>query len=49
MIKKIWIIWFQGLQKAPSLIKKCISSWKKYNPDWEINVLDVVRYTQLMN
>lgn len=27
--------WF-GYNKKPKLIKKCIASWKKFHPDWDI-------------
>lgn len=33
--KVIHYCWF-GHNKKPKLIKKCIASWKKYMPDWEI-------------
>ena len=33
--KVIHYCWF-GHNKKPKLIKKCIASWKKYLPDWEI-------------
>ncbi len=35
MVKKIHYIWLGG-KKKPYVIKKCIKSWKKYMPDWEI-------------
>lgn len=35
MVKKIHYCWFGGAEKSPT-IKKCIDSWKKYFPDWEI-------------
>ena len=35
--KKIWTFW-DG--EKPSFINKCIDSWKKYNPDYEIIVLN---------
>lgn len=35
MIKKIHYCWFGGAEKSPT-IKKCIDSWKKFFPDWEI-------------
>ncbi|RBW46370.1 capsular biosynthesis protein, partial [Psychromonas sp. B3M02] len=38
--RKIWLLWYQGLENAPYLIKKCIASWIKHNPTWEIIVLD---------
>lgn len=33
--KKIHYCWFGGNPK-PEIIQKCIASWKKYCPDWEI-------------
>lgn len=33
--KIIHYCWF-GYNKKPGLIKKCIASWRKYMPDWEI-------------
>lgn len=35
MIKKIHYVWVGG-KPLPRLAKKCIKSWKKYLPDWEI-------------
>lgn len=33
--RKIHYCWF-GYNKKPKLIEKCLASWKKYLPDWEI-------------
>ena len=38
--RTIWILWHQGLSNAPFIVKKCIDSWYKENPEWEIIVLD---------
>ncbi len=35
MTKKIHYCWFGGNEKSP-LIKKCIESWRRYFPDFEI-------------
>lgn len=35
MVKKIHYCWFGGAEKSP-VIKRCIASWKKYFPNWEI-------------
>ena len=40
MIKTIYILWFQGFENAPELVKNCINSWKYYNSDWTIILLD---------
>lgn len=46
--KKIHYCWFGGNPK-PELIEKCIASWRKYCPDWEIiewneSNLDIERF-----
>jgi hypothetical protein len=38
--KKIWFLWYQGLEEAPLVVRKCYQSWQKYNPDWEVIFLD---------
>ena len=40
MIKNIYILWFQGFENSPDIIKKCVESWKHYNSDWNIILLD---------
>lgn len=40
IIKNIYILWFQGFNNAPELVKNCVESWKHYNPDWKIILLD---------
>lgn len=36
----IWICWLQGEENAPELIKVCIRSIRKYNPNKKIIILD---------
>jgi hypothetical protein len=38
--KKIWILWLQGLDNAPLLVRNCYASWVKQNSGWEIILLD---------
>ena len=40
MIQTIYMLWFQGFEHAPELVKSCVQSWKHYNPDWDIVLLD---------
>ena len=40
IIKTIYMLWFQGYEESPDIVKKCYQSWKKYNPDWIIIFLD---------
>lgn len=36
---KIWICWFQGMDNAPELVKKCYQSVVENNPDKEVIVI----------
>ncbi len=36
----MYILWFQGFDNAPELVKRCVNSWKYYNPDWNIVLID---------
>lgn len=38
--KTIWIYWHQGKGTVPPMVAKCIQSWRDYNPDWQVHVLD---------
>lgn len=40
MNKTIWMLWLQGIEKAPSIIKRCYESWVFHNPGWTIKVLE---------
>lgn len=39
-IKPIFMLWFQGWGAAPRLVKQCVRSWRKYNPEWQVVLLD---------
>jgi len=48
--KVIWSCWFQGQEAAPPLVRKCLDSWERNNPDWEFRCLDatsIERYVPL--
>lgn len=36
----IWFLWFQGLQNAPYMVRKCHESWVARNPGWRVVGLD---------
>lgn len=42
----IWICWWQGIENAPEIVKKCLNSVKKYNPDKKIIVVTEKNYKQ---
>ena len=37
--KIIWMYWDQGYESAPEIVKYCLSSWKRHNPNWDIRFL----------
>lgn len=37
--RRVWLFWDQGLDLAPSLVRSCVESWVRHNPDWEVTVL----------
>ena len=41
MNKTVWMLWLQGWDKSPSISRTCVESWKYYNPDWDIKLLDL--------
>ncbi len=36
----VWVMWLQGIDNAPDIVKKCIESQKKYLPDKKFVLLD---------
>ncbi len=41
----VWIMWLQGMDNAPELVKRCVESQKKYLPDKKFIVLNESNYT----
>lgn len=44
--KKIWIFWWQGMENAPSLVKRCYQSVKENLFEWEIVLITKDNYKQ---
>ena len=40
MSNKIWVFWWQGVENAPELVKKCVQSIKLYNKDKDVIIID---------
>lgn len=40
MIRTIFIYWHQGFNLAPDIVKNCVKSWRKYNPNWDVVCVD---------
>lgn len=47
--KIIWFLWFQGLKKAPYVVKKCLASWKIHNPEWKVIFLSEKSIKEYIN
>lgn len=45
----IWTCWFQGRENAPPLVKKCLMSWERLNPDWQLRCLDATNIEQYIS
>lgn len=37
--KKIWCLWWQGIENAPVLVKKCINNIEKYSGDYKLIII----------
>ena len=37
--RTIWCLWFQGWADAPDLVRACAASWRRHNPDWNLQLL----------
>jgi len=51
MHKVVWTCWFQGRERAPELVQRCLASWEDKNPGWRVRCLDarnVRRYAPLL-
>ena len=44
--KIVWFSWFQGLDKAPEVVRVCLASQKRHLPDYEFRTLDLDNYRQ---
>ena len=44
--RKVWVCWFQGMEKAPLLVQKCFQSLKEHITDREIVLLTEKNYQE---
>ena len=42
--KKLWMMWLQGLDSAPPVVKAYYRSWQELHPDWEFVFLDETNF-----
>ena len=39
--KLIWILWLQGWDKAPEIVRACLKTWQNHNRGWTVRALSV--------
>ena len=47
--KRIWMLWFQGAEGMPWLVRRCYESWIECNPSWEIMLLSEANLNQYVD
>ena len=47
--KKVWVFWWQGMESAPTLVKRCYQSVKENLSDWEILLITQDNYKQYID
>ena len=48
--RQLFLLWFQGWEDAPEVVKLCRRSWEHHHPHWQIHFLDagnLARYVDL--
>ena len=48
-VKRIWQLWWQGIEAAPVIVRRCMESVAESCPDYEINVLSGDDYMQYVD
>jgi hypothetical protein len=48
-VKTIYILWLQGFDNAPFVVKKCLESWVTLNPEWNVIKLDKHNLTKYID
>jgi len=38
--RRVWFHWMQGRSEMPPVVRECLASWIRRNPDWEVVFLD---------
>lgn len=36
----VWLLWLQGWDRAPELVRACAETWRHLNPGWRVRLLD---------
>ena len=47
--KIIWMLWLQGWDEAPDIVKACRKTWEVHNPDWTIHALNAAELQKYLD
>jgi len=47
--KSLYLLWYQGWDQAPPIVKKCLTTWQTKNPNWNIHLLDASNLSHYIN
>ena len=45
----MWVFWWQGIDNAPDIVKKCVNNIKQHSGEREVIVIDKNNYTKYAN
>lgn len=45
----VWVFWWQGIDNAPDIVKKCVNNIKQHSGEREVIVIDKNNYTKYAN
>jgi mannosyltransferase OCH1-like enzyme len=37
--RRLWFLWLQGVDNAPTIVRRCLETWTAHNPSWDIVAL----------
>lgn len=47
--RTLYFFWHECTENAPTIVQKCLESWKHYNPTWDIVVMDMNNYSNYLD
>lgn len=47
--KIIWVFWWQGIENAPEIVKKCVMSLKINNKDYKLNIISKANFDKYIS
>ncbi len=47
--RTIWMLWLQGWDDAPQLVKACVRTWERHNPGWRVRLLTAADLPEILD